>query len=216
MNDLKLRQAIMDELEFEPSVNAAHIGVAVEKGVVTLSGQVASYVEKLAVEKAVKRVKGVRAIAEEIKVRFSSDRKTADSEIAARAVNILKWSAAVPPNSVDVKVQDGWIALSGEVDWHYQRSDAEIEVRRLSGIRGVVNGITIRAHAQAADIKRKIEDALLRNAQIEAQRIRVSVVDGGRVALEGFVHGWQEREAAEQAAWSAPGVAWVEDRLVIG
>ena len=215
MGDMSLRQHIIDELDFDPSVSSAHIGVAVEKGVVTLSGHVASYAEKLAAEKAVKRVKGVTAIAEEIKVRFPEDSRTADDEIAARAVAILRWSAVVPQDSVMVKVQDGWVGLSGQVNWRYQRSAAEAEVRRLSGVAGVVNTITIKPSVQPGDVKRRIEDALKRNAQIEADGIRVSVDDGGRVSLEGVVHDWREREAAEHAAWSAPGVLRVEDHLRI-
>lgn len=215
MSDSALRQDVIDELEFEPRVNAAHIGVAVENGVVTLSGHVGSYAEKLAAEKAAKRVKGVHAIAEEIEVRFPSDKKTADDEIAARAVNILRWSSVVPPDSVMIKVQDGWIRLSGEVNWQFQRSAAEAEIRRLSGVTGVVNGITIKPRVQPVDIKRKIEAALKRHAEIEAQGIRVTVEDGGRVGLEGYVHDWREREAATNAAWSAPGVVRVDDRLRI-
>lgn len=215
MSDSALRQDIIDELEFEPRVNAAHIGVAVENGVVTLSGHVGSYAEKLAAEKAAKRVKGVHAIAEEIEVRFPSDKKTADDEIASRAVNILRWSAVVPPDSVMIKVQDGWVRLSGEVNWQFQRSAAEAEIRRLSGVTGVINGITIKPRVQPVDIKRKIEAALKRHAEIEAQGIRVTVEDGGRVGLEGYVHDWREREAATDAAWSAPGVVRVDDRLRI-
>lgn len=144
MSDIVLRQDIMDELEFEPSINAAHIGVVVDKGVVTLSGYVDSYAEKLAAEKAVKRVKGVLAIAEEVEVRFPSDKKTADDEIASRAVSILRWSAVVPADSVMVKVQHGQVHLSGQVDWRFQRSAAEAEIRRLSGVVGVMNSITSR------------------------------------------------------------------------
>jgi osmotically-inducible protein OsmY len=215
MSDSALRQDIIDELEFEPRVNAAHIGVAVENGVVTLSGHVGSYAEKLAAEKAAKRVKGVHAIAEKIEVRCPSDKKTADDEIASRAVNILRWSAVVPPDSVMIKVQDGWVRLSGEVNWQFQRSAAEAEIRRLSGVTGVINGITIKPRVQPVDIKRKIEAALKRHAEIEAQGIRVTVEDGGRVGLEGYVHDWREREAATDAAWSAPGVVRVDDRLRI-
>jgi len=215
MTDPNLRQNIIDELEFEPRVNAAHIGVAVQRGIVTLSGHVISYAEKLAAEQAVKRVKGVRAIAEEIEVRFPEDKKTADDEIATRAVSILRWSAVVPADSVMIKVQDGLVNLSGQVNWQFQRSAAEAEIRRLSGVVGVVNSITIKPRIQPADVKRQIEAALQRNAQIDAQGIRVSVEDGGRVSLEGTVHDWRERDAAEHAAWLAPGVMRVDDRLRI-
>jgi osmotically-inducible protein OsmY len=213
MTDANLRQDIIDELDFEPRVNAAHIGVAVENGVVTLSGHVGSCAEKLAAEKAAKRVKGVKAIAEEIEIRFAGDKKTADDEIAARAVNILRWSAVVPPDSVMVKVQDGFVNLSGQVAWQYQRSAAEAEIRRLSGVAGVVNSIAIKPRVQPVDVKRKIEDALKRNAQVQAQRINVSVKDGDHVDLDGYIHDWRDREAAQDAAWSVPGVKMVHDRL---
>jgi osmotically-inducible protein OsmY len=215
MTDLNLRQDIIDELDFEPRVNSAQIGVSVKDGVVTLSGHVGSYAEKLAAEKAVKRVKGVKAIAEEIKVRFPEDKKTADDEIASRAVSLLRWSAVVPGDSVMVKVQDGWVSLSGQVNWQFQRSAAEAEIRRLSGVVGVVNSIAIKPRVQPVDVKHKIEAALRRNAEIDAQGIQVSVEDGGRVYLDGYVHDWREREAAEHAAWMAPGVVRVDDRLRI-
>ncbi|HJT41959.1 MAG TPA: BON domain-containing protein [Rhizomicrobium sp.] len=215
MNDNTLRQNIIDELEFEPAVDAAHIGVAVEDGVVTLSGHVGSYTEKLAAEKAVKRVRGVRALAEGIKVRFPEDKKTSDDEIAHRAITILKWSAVVPPNAVMVKVQDGWVTLSGEVDWQHQRWTAENLVRRLSGIHGVMNSIRLKQKVEPRDVKRKIEDALRRSAEIVSERIQVSVEDGRSVALDGSVHDWEERDAVERAAWSVPGVTRVIDRLRI-
>jgi osmotically-inducible protein OsmY len=138
MDDKTLRQNVMDELEFEPAVDAAHIGVAVENGVVSLSGHVSSFAEKLAAEKAAKRVRGVRALAEGLKVRFPSDKKTNDDEIAHRAITILQWSAVAPHNAVMVKVQDGWVTLSGEVNWQHERIAAEHLVRRLSGIHGVL------------------------------------------------------------------------------
>lgn len=215
MDDKALRQNVMDELEFEPAVDATHIGVAVEKGVVSLSGHVSSYAEKLAAEKAVKRVKGVRALAEGLKVRFASDKKTNDDEIAHRALTILKWNAVVPQNAVMVKVQDGWITLSGEVDWQHQRLTAENLVRRLSGIQGVLNSITLKHQVQPQDVKHKIENALRRNAEVQAQQIHVSVEDGRAVALDGDVHDWEERDAIERAAWSVPGVTRIIDRLRI-
>jgi osmotically-inducible protein OsmY len=215
MSDISIRQDVLDELEFEPSLDAAHIGVAVENGVATLSGHVASYAEKLAVEQAVRRVKGVKAIAEEIEVRYPGDKRTADDEIAARALSILRWSAVVPADSVMIKVQAGWVTLSGQLNWDYQRRAAEAEVRRLSGVSGVKNAITIKPLTQASDVKRKIEDALKRSAELQAQKISVLVQEGGKITLEGQVRGWQERAAAERAAWSAPGVVKVEDHLRI-
>lgn len=212
MTDASIRQDVMDELDFEPSINAEHIGVAVEMGVVTLSGHVGSYAQKWAAERAVRRVKGVQAIAEEIKVRFPGDSKTADDEIAQRAVNILKWNTLVPQGAVHIKVQNGWVSLSGELPWQYQRNAAEHEVRRLNGVAGVINGITVKPLVEPRDVKQKIEEALRRNAQVESNRIKVSA-EGGRVILDGDVHDWQERLAVEDAAWSVPGVSGVENGL---
>lgn len=215
MTDKQIRQDIIDQLDFDPSVNAAHIGVAVDDGVVTLTGHVGSFAEKLAAERTVQRVKGVRAIAEEIEVRYPNDKKTADDEIAARALKILSWSAVVP-QGIQVKVQDGWVTLSGQVDWHFERNAAESELRRLSGVAGVINNITLKSRVQAQDVKQKIEDALKRSAETEASRISVSVLDGGKVALNGQVHDWQERNTVGWAAWSAPGVKAVENHITIG
>ena len=215
MDDKTLRQFIIDELDFEPSIDAANIGVAVEKGVVTLTGHVANYVEKLAAERAVKRVKGVKAIAQEIEVRFSNQPKRSDDEIAQRALDILTWSVQVPADSIQVKVEKGWITLTGAVEWQYQKQAAESAVRHLSGILGVSNMVEIEPHVAAADVHRKIMDSLKRNAEVEADSIRV-VVDNGKVILEGKVKAWYERNLAKRAAWSAPGVKAVEDRLSIG
>jgi osmotically-inducible protein OsmY len=216
MAAIQLRQDVLDELEFEPSVNAAHIGVAVEAGVVTLSGHVGSYAEKMAAVAATRRVKGVQAIADEIEVRYASDRKTADDEIAKRAVDILGWDTMVPSGSIQVMVRDGWVTLSGNADWFYQKKVAEEDVRKLTGVRGVINNIEIKPHAKADDVKRRIEDALKRHAEVEAKAIRVTVRDNDRVLLEGKVDNWNERYAAENAAWSAAGVRSVEDRITVG
>ncbi|WFU13251.1 BON domain-containing protein (plasmid) [Rhizobium sp. CB3090] len=215
MNDLSLRQDVLDELEFEPSIDASNIGVAVENGVVTLTGHVNSYAEKSAADAAVRRVRGVRAIAQEIEVRYAERKKHADDEIAARALDILEWDTALPEGVIDVEVQRGWVTLSGEVRWHFQRIAAENAVKKLGGVVGVTNLLTIRPAAAASDIKRRIEGALRRYAEVEASRIRVNVVDG-RVVLEGGVHAWTERSAAEQAAWSIAGVTAVENHLSIG
>jgi len=214
MDDLELRQLVIDELDFEPSINAANIGISVEKGVVTLTGHVASYVEKIAAERAVERVKGVKAIAQEIEVRYPDHQKRSDDEIAQRAVNIMHWSVQVPEGSIHVKVEKGWVTLGGAVEWQYQRLAAESAVRKLSGISGVSNLIEIRPRVAAADVHRKIMDSLKRNAEIEADSIRV-IVDNDKVTLEGKVKAWYERGLAERAAWSAPGVKAVDDRLTL-
>ena len=216
MSDKTLREEVMDELEWEPSINAEHIGVAVEEGVVTLTGHVESYTERFNAERVVKRVKGVRAIAEEIEVRFANDKKTADDQIARRALDVIAWDSTIPKDTIQIKVQNGFVTLSGEVDWFYQRDDAESAVRKLGGITGLSNEIRIKVRAQArvSDIKQRIETALRRNAELEADSIKVTV-DQGRVKLDGKVKAWYERDLVERTAWSAPGVISVDDRISI-
>ena len=216
MNDGTLRQDIIDELDFEPSIDAADIGVAVDNGVVTLTGHVPTYSQKMTVEAVVRRVKGVKGLAEEIEVRPFGSNRTADDEIAKRAINTLMWNTSVPDNAVQVKVQKGWLTLTGKVDWQYQKTAAADAVSDLAGVTGVTNQIEIKPRASAFDVKKRIEDALKRNAELEAKAIRVDVLDAGKVRLEGRVHAWSERSAAERAAWSAPGVTIVEDRITIG
>lgn len=215
MSDKQVHQDILDELDFEPRINAAHIGVAVADGVVTLTGHVKTYAEKLAAEKAVKRVKGVRAVAQDIEVRHPGDKKTADDEIAKRALDVLRWCAVVPPNSIRIAVDKGWVTLTGNVDWQYQKIAAGDELRELSGITGIDNRIEVRPSVQPANIKRKIEAAFHRDARLDAQGIRVSI-DGNRIILDGSVQSWHEREAAERAAWAVQGVISVENKLTIG
>ena len=214
ISDLELRQDVLDELEFEPSVNAAHIGVAANRGVVTLTGFVTNYAEKAAAERAARRVKGVKAIAEEIEVRLPSDTKRADDEIAARAVDILQWQVGFPADRIAVKVEKGIVTLTGEVDWQYQRTEAEHVVHKLTGVIGVANQIRVAAPVRASEVKEKIQKALERSADVEASRITVQT-EGGRVVLSGKVRAWYERDIAERAAWSAPGVTEVQDHLTI-
>jgi osmotically-inducible protein OsmY len=214
MNDQDLRQRIIDELEFQPSINAANIGIAVENGIATLTGHVASFAEKYDVEHAVRRVKGVRGIAEEVQVRYPNEKKTADDQIAARALNIIGWDTTIPDDAVQVKVQQGWITLNGAVHWHYQRAGAEDAVRKLSGVTGVTNLIEVRSPIKAEDVKNRIENALKRNAEVEAAGIQVKVTNN-KVVLDGHVSSWHERTEAERAAWSVPGVTSVEDHLAI-
>lgn len=215
MSEIALRDDILDELGYEPSVDAANIGVAVEGGVVTLSGHVASYAQKLAAVAAVRRVKGVRAIADELAVVEASGDITGDEEIARRAVEVLNWDSVVPADAVQVTVRGGHVTLSGELDYHYQRASAEDDVRRLAGVRGIINDIRLKPRANAGEVKRKIELALRRHAQIEADRIRIGIGPAGEVVLEGEVATWAEKAAAETAAWAAPGVTTVKDRLII-
>lgn len=213
MNDKELRRLVVDELEYEPSIDAADIGVTAENGVVTLSGHVADYVQKMAAERAAWRVKGVKGIAQEIEVRFAGDKKWNDDEIAQRAVNILAWNTLVPKDCVRVKVSDGWITLSGSVDWNYQRQAAENEVRKLNGVKGVMNNVTLTSVVQAGDLKRRIQDALKRHAEVEADAVSVDVRNDGTVRIEGRVDNWSEMQAVEHAVWSAPGVQRVDDHL---
>jgi osmotically-inducible protein OsmY len=213
-SDLQLRQDVLDELEFEPAINAAHIGVTANRGVVTLTGFVTNYAEKTMAERAARRVKGVKAIAEEIEVRLPSDTKRADDEIAARAIDILKWQVGVPADRIKVKVEKGVVTLTGEVDWQFQKTEADHVVHKLSGVFDVVNQIRVASPIHAVEVKEKIEKALQRSAELEASRITVET-EGGRVILKGKVHAWYERDIAERAAWSAPGVTEVLDRLTI-
>lgn len=210
--DLQLQQRVIDALEFDPSVDAAHIGVSAHEGVVTLSGHVRSYAEKFAAERAVREVRGVKGVAEEIEVRLPSDKKLADDEIAARALRLLHWDVAVPDDRISVKVEHGVVTLSGTVDWGYQRIEAEYDIRKLSGVKAVVNDIVVRSTPRAADVHGKIRAAIARHAVLDADKITVDV-SGGRVILGGKVSAWVEREAAERAAWSAPGVIEVEDNI---
>ena len=215
MDDITLRQLILDELEFEPSIDAANIGVAADNGVITLTGHVSTYAEREAAERATRRIKGVKAIAQDIEVRPAGTHKTADDEIAKRAVNTLGWHVTVPKDAVQVKVQNGWITLNGRVEWQYQKTAAADAVRDLSGVVGVSNMIEVTPHASSVDVKKRIEDAFRRDAEIEAKAININVADG-KVTLQGKVKTWSERQAAEHAAWSAPGVRSVEDRLLVG
>ncbi len=216
MSDIKLRQDILDELEFEPSIDAADIGVTVEDGVVTLTGHVPTYAQKVTVEKAVIRVKGVKAIAQRMEVRPFGANRAADDMIARRAILAIEWNATIPNNAVQLTVQDGWVTLTGTVEWQYQKAAATDMVRDLAGVVAVTNRIEIKPLLSAVDVKKRIENALRRNAALEAHSIRVNVLDGGVVRLEGHVNAWSERRAAERAAWSAPGVKTVEGNLTIG
>jgi len=216
MNDKELRQLVVDELEYEPSIDAADIGVAAENGVVTLSGHVADYVQKMAAERAAWRVKGVKGIAQEIEVRFPGDKKWNDDEIAQRAINILAWNTLVPKDCVRVKVSEGRITLSGNLKWNYQRQAAENEIRKLNGVMGVTNSIVLTSAVQASDLKRRIQDALKRHTEVEADAVHVDVHSDGTVRIEGGVDNWSEMQAVEHAVWSAPGVQRVDDCLTVG
>ena len=212
--DRVLQRKVMAELEWEPACESADIGVAVVDGVVTLNGYVQSYAEKLAAERAVRRVAGVDAIAEELKVRYPSDAKTADHEIARRILDMFAWNSLIPQDKIQVKVEHGWVTLTGEVKWHYQSAEAKRVAAQISGVTGMTNSIKIENHVSIGDVRKRIEDAFERQADLDARSVTIAV-DGNRVTLGGHVSAWFERKAAERAAWAAPGVTQVVDRIAI-
>jgi osmotically-inducible protein OsmY len=209
----QLQRDILDELTWDPRLGAAEIGVAVKDGVVTLSGQVDSFAKKNAAVRAAERVAGVCAIAEELVVEIPGSLIRTDADIAHAALDALFWHTEVP-NSLKVLVDGGWLTLEGEVDWQYQKAAAEDAVHHLTGVTGVTNRVSIRKRASIPDVKQRIESALKRHAELDAHQIRVEATDG-KVFLRGSVRSWAEREDAELAAWSAPGVTAVQDELSV-
>jgi osmotically-inducible protein OsmY len=214
MSDLSLRKNILDELEFRPDINPAHIGVTVENGIVTLSGHVTTYAQKIATERAVKAMKGVRGIAEEIEVRPVGTTRPTDDMIAARAANIINWTANVPEGAIKIKVQTGWVDLEGQLDWQFERDSILRAVHKIEGVVGITNMLTLRPRVSVTDIKHRIEEALERSAEVDAQQIRVQV-QGDVVTLEGKVHVLHERDVVERAVWAVPGVRKIEDHLKV-
>jgi osmotically-inducible protein OsmY len=213
-SDVELKQHVEDELRFEPRLHAAAIGVAIEDGVVTLSGSVDSWAEKWAAEQAVKRVAGVAAVAEEIDVRIPVLNRRSDADVARAAANALAWNTFVPAGSVKVTVEDGWVTLEGVVASAHEKSAAADAVRRLTGVRGVTNLVALKRGVTAATVNEDIRRAFERIASLDARGVTVDV-DDGRATLRGTVRSWAEREAAEGTAWSAPGITDVDNRLVV-
>lgn len=212
--DLQIQKDIMDQLKWEPFLSASEIGVAVKNGVVTLSGHVDSYLKKLQAESAVKKISGVKAIAEDIQIGISPTSKKTDTEIAEAVVNILKWHTAVQEEKIRIKVENGVVRLDGEVDWDYQRANAKAAAERIAGVTGVINMISLKPRTTGHDVLKKISSAFHRSASIDANRISAEV-SGSKVILTGEVRSLSEKEDAEKAAWNAVGINTVDNRLKV-
>ena len=213
-SDKQLQHDVLAELEWEPSIEASQIGVAAADGVITLTGQVGTYLEKTKAEDVSKRVYGVRAVANDIAVKIGGQHARSDAEIATAALNSLKWDADVDDEKIKITVRDGWVTLEGQATWKYHSDAADRDVRVLTGVRGVTNKIALVSPVRIADVQKKIEDAFRRSADLDARRVEVHATDG-RIVLRGNVRSWAERAEAQQAAWAAPGVVNVENNLVV-
>jgi osmotically-inducible protein OsmY len=214
MTDRELQEHVQKALDWEPSIDAADIGVSVDSGVVTLRGDVKTYSERATAERVALGVYGVKAVANDVNVRLGDRQQRTDTDIAQAVVSALHWNTMVPDEKISVSVSNGWVALKGQVDWEYQRAAAANAIRDLMGVLGVTNTISVTPRASVMDVKAKIEAALKRSAEVDARRINVGVADG-TVTLSGNVHSWFERDEARRAAWAAPGVKAVEDRIVV-
>jgi osmotically-inducible protein OsmY len=213
-SDSEIERDVKEELQWDPDLDATDIAVSAKKGVVTLTGFVRSYTDKYEAEAAAKRVAGVAGVANDIEVRMPSVDERPDPEIARDAVAAIKSQLPISSEHIKVVVKNGWVTLEGQVEWQYQRSTAETAVRRIKGVKGVSNLIQLKPRAAPAEIKRKIQEAFKRNAEVDANRILVET-NGGEVILKGTVRSWIEREEAERVAWSAPGVTKVEDHIIV-
>ncbi|SHF40118.1 BON domain-containing protein [Pedobacter caeni] len=212
--DNQIQKDVIDELKWEPALNSSEIGVAVKNGIVTLSGQVDTYLKKLTAEKAAKKVSGVKAVAEDIHVGISPSYRKTDTEIAEAVLNALRWHTAVQHEQVKIKVEDGIVRLEGEVEWEFQKNNARLAIENLSGVKSVVNLIKVKPKIDPLELEKKIKAAFQRSASIDAAKVQVEVVDN-RVILKGNVRSFAESEDAENAAWAAPGVLSVQNKLDI-
>jgi osmotically-inducible protein OsmY len=213
--DSQLKKDVQAELEWDPAINATHVGVAVADGVVTLTGHLDSYAEKYAAERAAQRVEGVKAVAVELDVKPPAGHKRTDAEIGAAVESALRWNSLVPDDRIKVMVERGWVTLSGELDWDYQREQALKAVCPLTGVLGVTNNMALKPQVTPGNITQRIQGALQRQAEREAKGIEV-IVSGHTVTLKCQVHSWAERKAAQGAAWSAPGISSVVNQLRVG
>jgi osmotically-inducible protein OsmY len=214
-SDSEIEQDVKDELRWDPEIDATDIAVSVKKGVVTLTGFVKSYSDKYEAEAAAKRVAGVVGLANDIEVRLPSVDQRPDPEIAREAADAIRSQLPISSEHIKVIVKSGWVTLEGTVEWQYQRQTAETAVRRIRGVKGITNSIQVKPHIEASEIKREIQEAFRRSAEIDANRITVET-RGSEVVLKGVVRSWIEREEAERAAWAAPGVTKVDDRIIVG
>jgi osmotically-inducible protein OsmY len=210
--DEEIQKDVLAELKWDAQVQPNEIGVSVKDGVVALTGWVDSYLKKWAAEDAALRVAGVKAVANDIEVKLLSERT--DADIAEAAIRALQWDAVVPADKIQVTVSKGWVTLKGEVNWNFEKQDAERVVRRLTGVKGVSNLITVKPSTTPSELKKRIEDALVRNAKVDANKITVEV-QGSKAILKGSVRAWIEKEEAERVAWLAPGVTSVENRITV-
>jgi osmotically-inducible protein OsmY len=215
-SDQDVQRDVLDELKWDARVQPNEVGVTAKDGVVTLTGWVDSYIKKWAAERAAQRVRGVKAIANDIEVRLPGSAERTDTDLAAAATRALEWDALVPSDRIQVLVSRGWVTLQGDVEWEYQKRSAERAVRGISGVRGVSNLITVRPRLtpSPSELKRRIEQGLVRSAETDAERISVEV-QGNRVILRGTVRSWAERQEAERVAWSSPGVAMVDNLISV-
>ena len=212
--DKQLQQDVIEDLRWDPSIDASKIGVVVSNGVVTLTGAVPSYFQKQNTERVVKRVAGVRAVANDIEVQLPSSTVQTDASVATAVLNALKWSTSVPEENITVSVSKGWVTLEGKVEWNYQKESVEKAVEELIGVKGVTNHISVSPHIKSREVKGEIKAALHRYAELESRNIEVDAIDSS-VTLRGQVRSWAERKEAENAAWMAPGVTQVKNEIIV-